>query len=115
MRAVSGSPAVRFSIPTFPIPMTVKTFFIASLMTVSLVACSKKDDAAGTSMDSTATGANVDSAANTTPMIVNDTNKTAVDANANPTVTPNSTDTAVMQDAAKNDSLLNAAGDTTKK
>ena len=92
--------------------MTVKTFLIASLMTVSLVACSKKDDAAGTSMDSTATGATIDSAANTTPVIVNDSNTTAVDVNANPTVSPNTTDTAVMQDAAKNDSLLKAAGDS---
>ena len=96
--------------------MNAKTFLVASLMTISLVACAKKDDA-GTKMDST-NASTVDSSTmmnnttNTTTPV--DTTNKAVDVNATPTVSSNSTDTAVVQDKAKNDSLVKAA-DTAAK
>ena len=104
--------------------MNAKTLLVASLLTISLVACAKKDDAAGTKMDSTA--ATVDSSMSTTPTNTTtnttpapettplDTTNKAVDANATPNVSAKSTDTAVMQDKAKNDSLV-TAGDAAKK
>jgi hypothetical protein len=94
--------------------MTAKTLLLASIMTVSLVACAKKDDAAGTKMDSTATSTTT-TTTEPTPTVVNDTNTTAVDVNANPTVSPNSKDTAVVQDKAKNDSLINKSDSANMK
>lgn len=100
--------------------MNAKTFLVASLMTISLVACAKKDDAAAHA-DSTA--ANVDSSAmmNNTPTTTTttttpvDTTNKAVDVNATPTVSPNSTDTAVMQSTAKNDTLMNKSDSAAAK
>jgi hypothetical protein len=101
--------------------MNAKTLLVASLMTISLVACSKKENAEN-KMDSTA--AKIDSAANTTPANTTtnttpstplDTTQKAVDANATPKVSAQSTDTAVVQDKAKNDSLVNAGTTPAKK